>query len=125
MERGRGNLARFWVGMCPGRTRKSRPITRAKFIIEKPPKTYENDMNLPIFLDLTYNPCMSNFAILKGKMSSFFLISTHNQGKIFLILPITWGAHVYLVFIGSSPPPPPPSKWNRGSKNIYKMLPQS
>ena len=30
---GGGNLLRFWVGMCPIRT-KSRPITRAKFFIK-------------------------------------------------------------------------------------------
>ena len=35
---------------------KSRPIIRAKLFVEKPPKTYKNDMNLLVFLDLTYNP---------------------------------------------------------------------
>ena len=28
-----------------------------QYFTEKPPKTYQNDMNLLIFLDLTYNPC--------------------------------------------------------------------
>ena len=64
-------------------------------------------MNLLIFLDLTYNPCKNvQFCSLQGKNVNFFLIFTSNQSKIFLILPITGGAHVYLVSIGSCPPPP-------------------
>ena len=43
-------------------------------------------MNLLIFLHLTYKPC-KNF--------KFFLIFTYNQGKVFLILPITRGGHMY------------------------------
>ena len=88
---GGGQLAQIYVGMCPGRT-KSRPITRAKFFIQKPPKTYKNDTNLLIFLDLTYNPC-KNFKSysLQGQNFKIFLIFTHNQGKGFLILPITRG----------------------------------
>ena len=89
-----GNLPRFWVGMCPGRT-KSRPITRAKFFIQKPPKTYKNDMNLLIFLDLTYNPCKNfKFYSLQRQNFKIFLIFTCNQGKVFLILLITRG-HIY------------------------------
>ena len=79
--------------VCAQAEPKSRPITRAKFFIEKPPKAYENDMNLLIFLDLTYNPCKNvKFCSLQGKNVKFFLIFTYNQGKIFLILPITRGA---------------------------------
>ena len=58
---------------------KSSPITRAKFVTEKPPKTYKNDMNLLIFLDLTYNPC---------KNCKFYSLQGQNF-KIFLILPVT------------------------------------
>ena len=48
---------------------------------------------------------MSNFALFKGKMSNFSYF-TYNQGKIFLILPISrGGAYVYLVSIGSLLPP--------------------
>ena len=73
-------------------------MTRAKFVIEKSPKTYENDMNLLIFLDLAYNPCENvKFCSLQGKNVQFLLIFTYNQGKIFLILPITGGGggHIY------------------------------
>ena len=71
---GGGQLAQILGRYVPWQNQKVDPITRAKFFIEKPPKTYENDMNLLIFLDLTYNPCkMSNFALFKGKMSNFFL----------------------------------------------------
>ena len=63
-------------------------------------------MNLLIFLDLTYNPGkIFKFYSLQGKNFKIFLIFTYNQGKVFLILPITRGAHVYLVSIGSCPPP--------------------
>ena len=49
-------------------------------------------MNLLIFLDLTYNPCKNvKFCSLQVKNVQFFLIFTHNQGKIFLILPVTRG----------------------------------
>ena len=83
-----------------------RPITRTKFLIEKLPKTYKNDMNLLIFLDLTYNPCKNlKFYSLQGQNVQIFLIFTYNQGKIFLILPIIRGG-VCLVSTGSCPPPP-------------------
>ena len=63
-------------------------------------------MNLLIFLDLTYNPGINfKFYSLQGQNFKIFLIFTYNQGKVFLILPITWGAHVYLVSIESCPPP--------------------
>ena len=77
--------------MPPAET-KSRPIIRAKFFIEKPPKTYKNDMNLQIFLDLTYNPCKnSKFYFLQVQNLKMVLIFTYNQDKVFLILPITPG----------------------------------
>ena len=100
-------MSRFCVGMCPGRT-KSRPITRAKFFIQKPPKTYQIDTNLLIFLDLTYNPG-KNFKFYSLQEQNFknFLIFTYNLCKVFLILPSTQGggggAHVYLVSTGSPP----------------------
>ena len=50
-----GNLPRFWVGMCPGRTEKQ-THDPGKIFIEKTPKAYENDMNLLIFFNLGYNP---------------------------------------------------------------------
>ena len=64
-------------------------------------------MNLLLFLDLTYNPGKNfKFYSLQGQHFKIFLIFTFNQGKVFLILPITrGGAHVYLVSIGSCPPP--------------------
>ena len=65
-------------------------------------------MNLLIFLDLTYNPGRNfKFYSLQGQNFKIFLIFTYNQGKVFLILPITQGAHVYLVSTGSCFPPPP------------------
>ena len=63
-------------------------------------------MNLLIFLDLTYNPSKNfKFYSLQGQNFKIFLIFTYNQGKVFLVLPITQGerAHVYLVPIGSPP----------------------
>ena len=66
-------------------------------------------MNLLIFLDLTYNPGKNfKFYSLQGQNFKIFLIFTYNQRKVFLILPIYAGGHVYLVSIGSCPPPPPP-----------------
>ena len=65
-------------------------------------------MDLPIFVDLTYNP-FKNFKSysLPGQNFKIFLNFTYNQGKVFLILPITQGggAHVYMVSIGSPPLP--------------------
>ena len=47
-------------------------------------------MNLLIFLDLTYNPYKNfKFYSLQGQNFKSFLIFTYNQGKVFLILPIT------------------------------------
>ena len=85
-------------------------------------------MNLLIFFDLTYNPFKNfQFNSLPGQNLKVFLIvtcnqgnvflpiftynqgnvflpiCTYNQGKVFLILPITKGAHVYLVYNGSPP----------------------
>ena len=49
-------------------------------------------MNLLMFLDLTYNKCKNfKFYSLQGQNVEIFLIFTNNQGKIFLILPITQG----------------------------------
>ena len=63
-------------------------------------------MNLLIFLDITYNPGINfRFYSLQGQNFKIFLIFTYNQDKVFLILPITLGAHVYLVSIGSCPAP--------------------
>ena len=53
-------------------------------------------MNLLIFLDLTNNPGKNfKFYSLQGQNFKIFLIFTYNQGKVFLILPITWGGHMY------------------------------
>ena len=76
-----------------------------KLFIQKPPKTYKNDMNLLIFLDLTYNPGKNfEFYSFQEQNLKIFLIFTYNQGNVFLILPIARGAHVNLVSIESSPP---------------------
>ena len=51
-------------------------------------------MNVLIFLDLTYNPGKNfKFYSLQGQNFKIFLIFTYiyNQGKVFLILPITQG----------------------------------
>ena len=65
-------------------------------------------MNLLIFLDLAIILAkISNSTLTRGKMSEFLLFFSYNQGKIFLILPITrggGGAHVYLASIDSMPP---------------------
>ena len=46
-------------------------------------------MNLPIFLDLTYNPGKNfKFYSLQGQNLKICLIFTYNQGKVFWILPI-------------------------------------
>ena len=100
VSRGGGNL--------PPAGPKSRPITRAKFLIEKQPNTYKNDSNLLIFLDLTCNRCKNfKFYSLQGQNVHIFLIFTYNQGNIFLSLPITQGGGTcILVSTGSCPPPP-------------------
>ena len=48
---GGGQLVRFWVGMCPGRT-KMQTLNLGKTFHWKTPKTYGNDTNLRIFLHL-------------------------------------------------------------------------
>ena len=49
-------------------------------------------MNLPIFLDLSYNPFKKlKFYSLQGQNFQIFLVITYDQGKIFFILPITRG----------------------------------
>ena len=59
-------------------------------------------MNLLIFVDLTYYPGKNfKFFSLQGQNFKIFPIFTYNQDKVFLILPITRGTHVYLVSIGS------------------------
>ena len=53
-------------------------------------------MNLLIFLDLAIILVKSsNFTLTRGKLSEFLLFFAYNQGKIFLILPITRGGHMY------------------------------
>ena len=53
-------------------------------------------MNLLIFLDLTYNLGKNlKFHSLQGQNFKIFLIFTYNYGKVFLILPITPGGHMY------------------------------
>ena len=62
-------------------------------------------MNLLIFLDLSYNPG-KNFKLYSLQGQNFiFFIFTYNQGKGFLILPITRGAHVYRSPLGVPLPP--------------------
>ena len=92
----------------PRQNQKSRPITRAKVFIQKLPKTYKNDMNLLIFLDLTYYPGKHfKFYSLQGQNFKNFVIFTYNQGKVFLILPITRG-HMYTWSpLGVAAPPLP------------------
>ena len=62
-------------------------------------------MNLLIFLDLTYNLCKNfKFYSLQEQNLKIFLIFTYNQGKLFLILPITRGGHMYTWFpLGVAP----------------------
>ena len=62
-------------------------------------------MNLLIFLDLIYNPGKSvKFYSLQEQNFKIFLIVTYNQGKVFMILPITWGGHMYNWFpLGVAP----------------------
>ena len=49
-------------------------------------------MNLLIFLDLSCNPCKNvKFYSVQGQNVRIFLIFTHNQGKVLLILPIARG----------------------------------
>ena len=49
-------------------------------------------MNLLIFLNLAYNPGKKfKFFSLQGQNFKILLIFTYNQGKVFLILPITRG----------------------------------
>ena len=55
--RGGGATCPDFGYVCAPAEPKSRPITQAKFSVGKQPETYENDMNLLHFLDLTYNPC--------------------------------------------------------------------
>ena len=105
-SRARGaNLPRFWVGTCPVEP-KSVPITWAKFFIKKTPKTYKNDKNLLISLDLFKLQPLQKFQSLLSSRAkySIFFIFTYNRGKISLILPSTRGAQVYLVSTGSCPP---------------------
>ena len=65
-------------------------------------------MNLLIFLDLTYNPCKNfKFYSLQGQNLKIFLIFIYNQGKVFLILPITRGGGVIYTWspLGVAPLP--------------------
>ena len=64
---GRGsNLPRSWV--CALVEPKSGPITRARFFIEKTPKTCKNDNNLLVSLNPSYNLCKHfKFYSLQGQ----------------------------------------------------------
>ena len=53
---GEGNFPGFWVGMCPGRTKKW-VHNPGKIFLEKTPKTFKHDKILLISLDLSHNPC--------------------------------------------------------------------
>ena len=54
-------------------------------------------MNLQILLDITNNPCKKfKFYSHQGQNVQIFQIFTYNQDKIFLILPITRGEHMYI-----------------------------
>ena len=65
-------------------------------------------MNLLIFLDLTYNPGKnSKFYSLQGQNFKIVLIFAYNQGKVFLILPITQGGTCIPGLHWELPPPPP------------------
>ena len=66
---------------------KSRPITWEKFFIEKHQK----------LIKVTRIYCS-----LQVQNVQIFLIFIYNQSKIFLILPITRGARVYLVSTGKT-----------------------
>ena len=61
--------------MCPIEP-KSVPIICVKFFIEKTPKTYKNDKNLLISLDLfklqPVQKCITKYTLLKGKIFDFF-----------------------------------------------------
>ena len=59
---------------------------------------------IPISLSLNQGKSFK-FYSLQGQNFKIFLIFTYNQGKAFLILPITQGGTVYLVSTGSCPPP--------------------
>ena len=96
---GGGKLPRFWVGMSPSSTKKH-SHKAGKIFHSKTPKTYKNDRNLLIFLDLSYNPCTNLifYSLQAQILHIFFLIFTYKnkncqncQGKIVLILPITLG----------------------------------
>ena len=66
-------------------------------------------MNLLLFLDLRYNPCKNvKFYSLQGQNVQIFPISTYNQGKIFLSLPITRGGRGTCIpdLHWELPPPP-------------------
>ena len=68
--------------VCAPAEPKSRPKTRAKFLIQKTSKTFKNDMNLLIFLDLTYNPGINfKFYSLQGQISKFFLFLPITRAK--------------------------------------------
>ena len=85
----------------------SRNHNPGKIFHRKTLKTYKNGMNWLIFLDLSYNPCKNfKFYSCQWQNVQFFLIFTNNQGKIFLILPITRG-HMYTCLHWELPPPPP------------------
>ena len=95
LARGEAACPHFGL-VCAPIEPKSGPLTQAKFFNEKTPKNLKNDKILLISLDLRYYPCNNfKFYSLQGQIFEFFLFFTYNQGKIFLILPITWGHKWY------------------------------
>ena len=84
-------------------------------------------MNLLIFLDLTYNPGKNfKFYSLQGQNFKIFLIVTCNQGKVFLILPISRGGGGGGTCIPGLhwelPPPPAFADHSCSSENIRNDL---
>ena len=67
------HLPRFWVGMCPVEP-KSVPITWAKCFVEKTPKTYKNDKNLLISLDLFKLQPVQKFQSLLSSRAKYSIV---------------------------------------------------
>ena len=71
-------------------------------------------MNLLIFLDLSLK-----FYSLQGQNVQIFLIFTYNQGKIFLILPITGEGGTCIPGLHQRSPPP---RSNKSKSNLIFSL---
>ena len=87
-EGGGGELARFWVGMCPDRT-KMQTLNLGKTFHWKTPKMYGNDTNLRIFCILMQK--FFNMTLFKGKMSNFFLFLLMARAKFSYFTYYSWG----------------------------------